>query len=240
MPWPRITAHRGAGRLAPENTLAAFRHGQALGQRAFECDVRLSADGVPFLLHDDTLARTTNGQGAAVDWTWSALSRLDAGGWHSPAFAGEPPASLAAIVRHCQATGSRLNVELKPSPGQAQRTGRVVADALAHAWAGRDDLPLLSTFDPEALAAARAQAPHLPRALLSATLAADLPTQAHALGCCAVVLHHRVLNPTVLRDLRQQGLHVLAYTVNQPERARQLLADGLHSAITDEVAQLLP
>ena len=61
-PYPLWIAHRGAGKLAPENTLAAFRLGAAHGYRAFECDVKLSADGVPFLLHDAELDRTSNGQ----------------------------------------------------------------------------------------------------------------------------------------------------------------------------------
>ena len=64
-PYPRWIAHRGAGKLAPENTLAAFKLGASLGYRMFECDVKLSADGVPFLLHDATLDRTTNGHGVA-------------------------------------------------------------------------------------------------------------------------------------------------------------------------------
>ncbi|MEY3273561.1 MAG: cytoplasmic glycerophosphoryl diester phosphodiesterase UgpQ [Pseudomonadota bacterium] len=80
-PWPlpRWIAHRGAGKLAPENTLAAFRLGAAHGYRAFECDVKLSADGVPFLLHDTTLKRTTPARGTAGDRPWAELSRLDAG-----------------------------------------------------------------------------------------------------------------------------------------------------------------
>ena len=69
-PYPFWIAHRGAGKLAPENTLAAFRLGAAHGWRMFECDVKLSADGVPFLLHDATLERTTNGQGLAGDKPW--------------------------------------------------------------------------------------------------------------------------------------------------------------------------
>ena len=60
-PYPRWIAHRGAGKLAPENTLAAFRLGASHGYRMFECDVKLSADGIPFLLHDATLERTSNG-----------------------------------------------------------------------------------------------------------------------------------------------------------------------------------
>jgi glycerophosphoryl diester phosphodiesterase len=72
-PFPFWIAHRGAGQLAPENTLAAFRLGANRGYTAFECDVKLSADGVPFLLHDDTLERTTSGQGLAGNRGWSEL-----------------------------------------------------------------------------------------------------------------------------------------------------------------------
>lgn len=79
-PYPLWIAHRGAGRLAPENTLAAFRVGAAHGYRAFECDVKLSADGIPFLLHDATLQRTTSGHGNAALLSWAELARLDAGG----------------------------------------------------------------------------------------------------------------------------------------------------------------
>ena len=97
-PYPRWIAHRGAGKLAPENTLAAFRLGAALGYRAFECDVKLSADGVPFLLHDAALERTTSGSGLAGDKPWPELSQLDAGSWHGRLHAGEPLPTLAAIA----------------------------------------------------------------------------------------------------------------------------------------------
>ena len=89
-PYPFWIAHRGAGKLAPENTLAAFRLGASYGYRAFECDVKLSRDLVPFLLHDATLNRTTSAKGAAALLDWTQLARLDAGAWHSKAFAGEP------------------------------------------------------------------------------------------------------------------------------------------------------
>ena len=87
-PYPLWIAHRGAGKLAPENTLAAFRLGAAHGYRAFECDVKLSADGVPFLLHDTTLDRTTPERGVAGERPWSELSRIDAGGWRNRHYAG--------------------------------------------------------------------------------------------------------------------------------------------------------
>src|SRR4051812_42115516 len=98
-PYPLWIAHRGAGKLAPENTLAAFRLGGLHGYRAFECDVKLTADGVPFLLHHATLERRTSGWGAAGQRTWAELSRLDAGPWHSRGCAGEPLPTLEAVAR---------------------------------------------------------------------------------------------------------------------------------------------
>ena len=77
-PYPRWIAHRGAGKLAPENTLAAFRLGAQHGYRMAECDAKLSADGQVFLLHDDTLDRTTDGQGIAGYLPWAELSLRDA------------------------------------------------------------------------------------------------------------------------------------------------------------------
>jgi glycerophosphoryl diester phosphodiesterase len=150
-PYPLWIAHRGAGKLAPENTLAAFRLGAAHGYRMYECDAKLSADGVVFLLHDATLERTTNGQGVAGERHWTTLSRLDAGGWHSRAFAGEPLATLSAVARHCQAHRHWLNIEIKPTPGQELETGRVVAAEAQRLWVHQPErAPLLTSFQPEA------------------------------------------------------------------------------------------
>ena len=120
-PFPLWIAHRGAGKLAPENTLAAFRLGASHGHTAFECDVKLSADGVLFLLHDDTLDRTTSGRGAAGPRPWAELSRLDAGSWHSAAYAGEPIASFEAIAAYCTANAHRVDLEISRAPAPTWR-----------------------------------------------------------------------------------------------------------------------
>src|SRR6185436_15657979 len=143
-PFPLWIAHRGAGKLAPENTLAAFRLGASHGHTAFECDVKLSADGVLFLLHDDTLDRTTSGRGAAGPRPWAELSRLDAGSWHSAAYAGEPIASFEAIAAYCTANAHRVDLEIKPSPGADLETGRAVGHAVRRLWHGTP--VLLSSF----------------------------------------------------------------------------------------------
>jgi glycerophosphoryl diester phosphodiesterase len=127
-------AHRGAGKLAPENTLAAFRVGASHGYRAFECDVKLSADGAPFLLHDATLDRTTSGVGIGSEKTWAELSRLDAGRGHSNTYAGDPLPRLDAIAGYCIRNDFTLNIEIKPTPGDEVQTGRVVAATAAGLW----------------------------------------------------------------------------------------------------------
>ncbi len=166
-PYPRWIAHRGAGKLAPENTLAAFRLGAAHGYRMFECDAKLSADGVPFLLHDATLERTTNGRGIAGQQPWHDLSQLDAGGWHSRGHAGEPLPTLEALARWCLANGHHLNIEIKPTPGQERETGEAVAALARRLWAGREAVPpLLTSFQLDALQGAQSAAPELPRGLL--------------------------------------------------------------------------
>jgi glycerophosphoryl diester phosphodiesterase len=235
LPWryPRWWAHRGAGRMAPENTLAAFRLGAQHGFRAFECDVKISADGVAFLLHDTELERTTGEPGVAEERNWAALSQLDAGRWHSPEYAGEPIPSLSDTARFCLETGSDLNIEIKPTPGNEARTGALVASEAARLWHGQARAPLLSSFSIAALEAARAAAPHLPRALLLDELGAGWFEQAQTLGCCAVVMDHPLLDATLVDQLHSAGLFVMSYTVNDATVAERLLRWGVDGLITD-------
>ena len=235
-PYPRWVAHRGAGKLAPENTLAAFRLGASHGYCMYECDAKLSADGVVFLLHDDTLERTTDGAGVAGEQAWSALSQLDAGGWHSRAFAGEPLATLQAVAHHCHAQGHWLTIEIKPPPGTELSTGRAVAEAAARLWAGDTErTPFLTSFQPEALKGAREAAPHLPRGLLLDTLWDGWRDMAQSLGCVAVVCNHALWDAGTVAQARENGLRTLAYTVNDEWAAQRLLDLGLDGIITDRV-----
>jgi len=239
-PYPLWIAHRGAGKLAPENTLAAFRLGASHGYRAFECDVKLSADGVPFLLHDDTLPRTTPAQGTAGDWRWSDLSRLDAGGWHSRAYAGEPLPTLEAIAAYCLRNGLALNIEIKPTPGVERQTGEVVAREAERLWSGQAVAPLLSSFRPESLQGAHQAAPGLPRALLLDTLWTGWFDVARDVGCVAVVTNHRLMDAPLIEQLHAGGMKALVYTVNEPADARRLIVLGIDGIITDAVDRFAP
>ena len=234
-PYPFWIAHRGAGKLAPENTLAAFRLGTQHGYRMVECDVKLSADGVPFLLHDATLPRTTTGQGVAGELAWVELSQLDAGSWHSRAFAGEPLPTLATVARFCQANGFALNIEIKPTPGQEADTGRVVALAARTLWSPTLPLPLLTSFQPDSLAAAQAAAPELPRGLLLDTLWTGWLDAARQLGCRAVVCNHTLWDAHTVAQVHAAGMRCISYTVNDEWAAQRLIALGTDGIITDRV-----
>ena len=242
-PYPRWIAHRGAGRLAPENTLAAFRLGARYGYRMFECDVKLSADGVPFLLHDATLTRTTAApaplaaQESAVagNQPWATLSRLDAGSWHSRTFAGEPLPTLAQVAQFCLDNGHALNIEIKPTPGTERPTGEVVAAQAAQLWRGTAVPPLLTSFQPEALEGARNSAPELPRGLLLDGLWRGWLETAVALGCVAVVCHHALWDASTIAHAKGAGLRCLSYTVDDTGTALRLLDLGIDGLITDRV-----
>jgi glycerophosphoryl diester phosphodiesterase len=239
-PYPRKCAHRGAGKRAPENTLAAFRHGFAHGYRMIECDAKLSADGVAFLLHDATLERTTNGHGRADALTWRELSRLDAGGWHSPAYAGEPLPTLAAVARWCIANGVALNIEIKPTPGRERETGAAVALDARSLWRDATVPPLLSSFSTDALDAARAAVPELPRAWLCEDVPPDWTTPAQRLGVVALDVRHDALTEAVVSQVRAAGLRLATWTVNDPVRVAELLRWHVDTVITDEVERIAP
>src|SRR6185295_8056488 len=192
-PYPRLIAHRGAGNVAPENTLTAMRVGHAHGYRMVEFDVKLTGDNVSFLLHDATLERTTSGHGRADALVWRELSRLDAGGWHSAKYAGEPLPTLASIARWARAHSVACNIEIKPVPGRERETGSAVALDASNLWRDTEVPPLLSSFSEDALAAAGDAAPSLPRALLVHDVPDNWLDRLERLACVALAADHRSL-----------------------------------------------
>jgi len=161
--YPRVVAHRGGGRLAPENTLAALRCGLAHGFHAVEFDVTAVRNAGLVLMHDLHLGRTVAGGGKVADFTEAQLANMDAGVWFGPEFAGEPVPSFSAAVEFCLRNQIWMNVEIKPAVGADAHTGRLVGAACADLPAGA---VLLSSFSRAALLAAKHVAPAVPRALL--------------------------------------------------------------------------
>jgi glycerophosphoryl diester phosphodiesterase len=157
------------------------------------------------------------------------LAQLDAGGRHHPAFAGEPAPTLDAALRLCAALGLWVNVEIKPSVGQEAATGGAVA---RHAAAARGNL-LLSSFSPDALSAAAAEAPQLPRAVLVEAIPADWRERMEASGALALHFSARALNAEALHAVRDAGFPLACYTVNRRDDAERLFALGVSGVFTD-------
>ena len=236
-PYPGLVAHRGGGTLAPENTLGAIRLGQSLGYRAHEIDVKLSKDGIPFLLHDAMLDRTTTGRGRSSDRTWEELVVLDAGRWHSDAFRDERLPSFEEAAKLLQSRRTMINVEIKPSPGFEVPTGREVARAAAELLKDAEIPPMLSSFAFEALMAAREAVPHLPRGFLTKDIVPEDWRRLEELEATAVHTDHRTLRTESLEKARAKGLRVLVYTVNDAARAESLFGSGVDSIVTDNLAE---
>lgn len=231
---PRVFAHRCGGALAPENTLAGLRIAAAMGFRAVEFDVMLSADGSPWLIHDETLERTTSGSGRVCDTADAVLRRLDAGAYQHRAFAGEPVPSLVEAAASCRELGLMANVEIKPAAGFAALTGEVVARHIVDLWPG-ESLPLVSSFSEVALEAARRVAPQLPLACLWDCPPADWQQRLAVLGGFSLHCAANQLDDDVLAAAHADGILVLCYTVNQRQAAESLFKRGVTAVFSDRI-----
>ena len=228
---PPLIGHRCARAEAPENTLAGLGRAAALGARWVEVDIRLTADGVPVLLHDATLDRTTTGRGRLDAHSLARLAGVEA----AP---GEPVPTLARFLAAALEVGLGVNLELKVDPDEApdmpERLTRAVLATLDAVWPVTAPPPLLSSFAPACLAVAARLAPARPRGLLLETLLPDWATTAAGVGAAAIVIDHACLaGPETVAALAADGRKVAVYTLNDPARARLLLAWGVAAIISD-------
>lgn len=237
-PYPKLFAHRGGGVLAPENTLAGMRMAAKQGYQAVEFDVKLAACGTLIVMHDETLDRTTNGNGLVVETTFADIAKLDAGSWHSEQFAGERVPAFGELAELCIGLGLLCNVEIKPNTGQARDTGTAVALACKNIWAGKKYLPLLTSFSYAALLAVRDAAPEFPRGLLFEQLPANWKAQSNELESLSVNCNHAHVSVDQIQAIRSAGYRMICYTVNDVAKARKLFTWGVDGLFTDNLTQM--
>jgi glycerophosphoryl diester phosphodiesterase len=228
-----VIAHRGAARLAPENTLPAFRLAADLGADAIELDARLTADGAVVVLHDLTLDRTTNGTGKVTERGLTDLKSLDAGAKFGARFAGEQIPILDEVI---EAMGRRvlINVELKDYESVLdRRLAEAVVRIVRHH--GLERRVLLSTFNPFGLRAVRRLAPEVPRALLLwATEKKWMQLASRWLAPFeACHPHEGITDRQMIAAEHARGRRVNVWTVNDADRMRELLLLGVDGLITD-------
>ena len=237
---PRLIGHRGAADLAPENTEASFRRAAALGAPWVEFDVHLSADGVPVVIHDDTVDRTTDGTGAVAALTLAEIRRLDAGTWFGAEFRGARIPTLEETIALLDELKLGAVVEIKPSPGQEAATAEATVAMLARRWPAHLPAPMVSSFERAALARAQEVAPAIARAFTVGKLPPDWHREADRLGASAIHADHRRIDRGAVIAVRQAGLPLFAYTVNDPARARELYEWGVASLFTNRPDLLVP
>jgi len=230
--FPPVIGHRGAAARAPENTLAGLRRAKALGCSWVEFDVRLTADGVPVLCHDARLDRTSDGSGLVSARSFAAIHDFDAGAWFGPEFAGEHMPHIEEALTLAAALDLAANVEIKSERGRDYATAAAVAATLRR-LGDRAPPVLVSSFQLPAVAAMRALAPRLPRGVLFQMVPRGWVETARRLDCVAIGADHRRLRPRQVAAIRDAGYPLMAYTVNDPARARLLYSWGVTSVFSD-------
>lgn len=230
---PRVVGHRGAATYAPENTLASLREARRRGATWVEFDVKLSGDGVAMLMHDDSLKRTAGLDRLAAATPWAEIRGLDAGIWKARGFAGERVPSFAEAIACLGEEGLGANVEIKPCPGREAETARATVETLRKHWPAHLPTPLLSSFQDAALAAALEAAPEYPRAILIDELKDDWRVRAEAVRALGVNTNGKKLAPTMASEIKAAGYLLSVYTINDPDKARALVAMGVDCVITD-------
>ncbi|MBI5305082.1 MAG: glycerophosphodiester phosphodiesterase [Chloroflexi bacterium] len=232
---PLVLGHRGASAYAPENTLAAFNLAFEMGADGIELDVTLTKDGVPIVIHDDTVDRTTNGKGAAKELTLAEIKQLDAS-YTFEKYRGATPRvpTLAEVLR---AVGNRglVNIELKSATLQ---TDGVEAAVLAVIEDTRTtENVIISSFNPMALARMYDLNPRLPRGLLYAP---QLPIYLRR-AWLRPLARPTAMHPHWSQVTRQfatwaqhKGLQINTWTVDEPAEMQRLIALGVNAIITNK------
>lgn len=232
----RIIAHRGASRVAPENTLAAFRAAAAQGAGWIEFDTALLGDGTAVVFHDATLDRCTNATGPLTAVGRADLAGIRVGARLGAGFVDQPLPMLDAALDLIEELGISANLELKTHRDRPEHRAGKLAEAVAatlalRPWAGTRIVT--SSFDQDELAAFRALAPEAPVALLVEAPPADWHARLTALRAEALHVDHVHVDRTLLAEAHARGMRVRVYTVNDPAAMEPLRTEGLTGVITD-------
>lgn len=236
MNTPLIIAHRGASALAPENTMAAFRLAKELGADGIELDVMLSADDRLVVIHDQSVNRTTNGQGKVNEMGWDSLKTLDAGSYFDDRFTGEP---LPLLDQVFEELGGQflINVELKNYATPRDQLTEKVIDLIMQM--GLKNSTILSSFNARNLLKAESLEPAIPRGLLTLPGLPGIPYRGW-LGkryhYDALHPYHKDVNAKMVSRLHAAGKKVNVWTVNKLEDLRRMRDLGVDMVICNDPA----
>lgn len=229
----KIIAHRGASAYAPENTFAAFEKARSMGANCIEFDVMLSADGEPFIFHDTMLNRTTNGSGGLGRAHSDYVRTLDAGSWFSENFQSEPVPTLSDVLAWLLQFDMQANIEIKAYPGYVKETTIAVLSALNSSWPHDKPLPLVSSFNREALTLCRTLSPEMPIGMLLHKWEDDWYVTAENLAATTVHLCWKVVTAARVKAILEKKYLVYVYTINSCRQALYLDKLGVNAVFSD-------
>jgi glycerophosphoryl diester phosphodiesterase len=227
-PW--IIAHRGASGHAPENTLAAFERAVQLGAGFIETDIRLTRDARFVAIHDDMLERTTNGRGGVHQHTLSELRALDAGHWFDREFDGQRIPTLDEILEFGREHDVVFYLEIKFDAAMGMHHSLVAALRRAESAART----IVISFDPTMLASVRAlDASIMTGLLVDRDSLRDATKRAVGAGARQLCVNHEVASPEVVAEAHGADLQVVAWTVNDMNDLRSVIASSVDGIMTD-------
>lgn len=231
---PTVIGHRGCAGHAPENTLGGLALAAELGCDWVEFDVQISRDGVPMVIHDANLERTT-GEDMPVRYLVARrIAEFDAGSWFAPKWRDERVPTLAQVLDTCAVLGLKPNIEVKYDCGALRRLARAVAAVVAERWPAGREAPLISSFSLRALYWSRLAAADQPLALLMWQRPVRFwGLHARLLRCRAVHVDASLADARLVARAHRRGLKVGVYTVNDPAQADALRALGVDYIFSD-------
>jgi glycerophosphoryl diester phosphodiesterase len=235
LPRPIVFAHRGASVQAPENTLAAFELALRQGADAVELDAKLTADGQIVVIHDQSVDRTTDGQGRVKDLTLAEIRKLDAGSHFDITFRGEPVPALEEVLK---AIGrlTFVNIELTNYNALTDQLPEKAAALVKRLKLSRR--VMFSSFNPIALRRAHRLLPEVPIGLLAFSGGRGWLARSW-LGRLLVAYQtlnpeHRDVTPGFVESYHRKKRAVITYTVNDPDEMKRLFQAGVDGIFTDD------
>lgn len=227
---PKIFAHRGASRRAPENTMPAFKLAYCLGTEGIETDVQLTKDDIPVLIHDEEVKRTTNGTGFVKDFTFNQLKQLDAGSWFSKEFAGVSIVSLDKFLQWIHDKPLCLNIELKNNKIDYKNLETIVYERIDYYQLL--NRTILSTFNPNSIKRLKGFK-DVEIALLTSKKNKNLVSHACELGVNAIHIKYYLLNQFLVEKSHRENMAIRVFTVNKFAHVKKCLSFGCNGVFTD-------
>lgn len=228
---PALIAHRGASAFAPENTAAAIILAAEQGATWCEVDVALSADGIAVIHHDPDLKRCSNGQGLVIQHSLAQLKALDVGSWFSEHFQAQRFLTLTELFALANRLDMGLNLEIKPIVGRETDTVLAIANALEQT--PFNPPVLLSSFNLHALYEAKAQLPHLTRALNVEAIPPNWQERLNEVDAQGLHFQLEFFNADLVSNIRTAGYGCAVFTVNHRPTAQTLFNAGVNSIFSD-------